>query len=137
LEEALSSRHQTEETLKNGTSTNNHSPLEIDLTTNLGTLRTQERLETCKSGAPTQDGGKSSSTLDITSLTSRTRRFSMSSKERMLKDKKLLSGRDTTDLTRDGRLFILTQERVDQPRDLTEALDGTSTDYSILDLDSQ
>jgi hypothetical protein len=61
----------------------------------------------------------------------------MSSKERMLKDKKLLSGRDTTDLTRDGRLFILTQERVDQPRDLTEALDGTSTDYSILDLDSQ
>jgi hypothetical protein len=61
----------------------------------------------------------------------------MSSKERMLKDKKLLSGRDTTDLTRDGRLFILTQERVDQPRDLTEALDGTSIDYSILDLDSQ
>jgi hypothetical protein len=51
-----------EEKPKFGISTNNLWPSELDTTTNLGTSKTLEELETCKSGAPTQDGGKS---LDI------------------------------------------------------------------------
>jgi hypothetical protein len=49
-----------EETPKSGTSINNHLPSEQDTTTNLGTSRALEELTTCKSGAPTLDGSKSS-----------------------------------------------------------------------------
>jgi hypothetical protein len=56
----------------------------------------------------TPDGGKSSNTEENTSSTSKTRRQSMSSKTRIKKDKKLSSGRDTTDGIRDGELSIKT-----------------------------
>jgi hypothetical protein len=61
------------------------------------------------SQAPTQNGSKSSNTLDNTSSISKTERHLMSTKARMLKDNKLLSGRSTMDGTRDGELPILTE----------------------------
>jgi hypothetical protein len=69
LEETLSSRQETEETPNNGTSINNLSPLDPDLTTNLGTLRAQENPQTCKSGAQslTPLGGNCSFMKDNTS----------------------------------------------------------------------
>jgi hypothetical protein len=44
----------------------------------------------------------------------------MSTKERMLKDKNVSSGRDITMPTRDGELFMLTRQRRFQPRDTME-----------------
>jgi hypothetical protein len=49
----------------------------------------------------------------------------MSTKERILKDKKLSSGRDTTIPTRDGQLSMLTRQRRFQPRDTTVNSDST------------
>jgi hypothetical protein len=54
-----------EETLKSGISTNNPCQLEPSTTINLGILRAQENIMTCKSGALTQDGGNYSSILEI------------------------------------------------------------------------
>jgi hypothetical protein len=57
-----------EETLKFGGSTKSHSPSEQSSITNHGTLRVLVRLKTCKSGAQTLDGSKSSSSMETTSL---------------------------------------------------------------------
>jgi hypothetical protein len=56
-----------EERLKSGISINNPRPSEPDTTTNHGILRALEEPETCKSGALTQDGSKSSNTKMDTS----------------------------------------------------------------------
>jgi hypothetical protein len=61
----------------------------------------------------------------------------MSIKERILKDKRLLSGLNTMDSIRDGRLSILTLRVSKEPRDLTKASVYTSTDHSTSDQDSQ
>jgi hypothetical protein len=92
---------------------------------------------TCKSQAPTLNGGRSSNTEDRTSSTSITRRLLMSMVEKILKDKRLLSGRDTTELTRDGLLSILTKQRKKLVRDMIENTDSTSTEHSSSDQDSQ
>jgi hypothetical protein len=55
----------------------------------------------------TLDGGKSSSTKENTSSISSTRRQLMSIKTRILKDKRLSSGRSIMAGTRDGELSIL------------------------------
>jgi hypothetical protein len=61
----------------------------------------------------------------------------MSSKEKMLKPRKLLFGRDIMDLTRDGELFMLTNQRRRDHLDSTKNTDSTSTDCSTSDQDSQ
>jgi hypothetical protein len=119
----------------NGTSIKKLLPLNPDLTTNHGTLRTQEKLLTCKSGAPTQDGGRSSNTEEKTSSTSRTRRLSMYMEEKILKDKKLSSGEDTTNLTRDGELSTDLEKK--EHLDTTETLVSTSIELSTSDPECQ
>jgi len=96
-----------------------------------------ERPTICKSGAPTQDGSRSSFMRDNTSGTSRTRRSLMFQEPRMLKDKKLLFTASALELTRDGELSILTKPRKSQLRDLTKISDSTSEDHSTLFQDSQ
>jgi hypothetical protein len=61
----------------------------------------------------------------------------MSIKEKMLKDKNVLFGEDTTEPTRDGELSITTQEREDKPRDSIKLGASGSIDHSISDLDYQ
>jgi hypothetical protein len=55
----------------------------------------------------------------------------------MLKDKMFKSGEDTTELTRDGLLSILTKLRRDQPADSTKTSVSISTESSTSDQDSQ
>jgi hypothetical protein len=61
----------------------------------------------------------------------------MSIKERMLKDKKLLSGRSTMDSTRDGELSMLTKLPRKEHLDTIKNTDSTSTEHSTSDQDSQ
>jgi hypothetical protein len=102
LEETLSSRQETVEIPNNGTSINNHSPSDPDLTTNLGTLEAPVEPATCKSGAPTQDGTKSSHMKDNTSSTSKARKHLMFTQTKMKKEERLLSGEDIMVQTKDG-----------------------------------
>jgi hypothetical protein len=75
-----------------------------------------ERLETCKSGVPTQAGSRSSSMKENTLSTSETERYLMLLEEKMLKDK-LLSSMDFIKVpTRDGRLSTLTNKTNNQPQ---------------------
>jgi hypothetical protein len=126
-----------EETLKYGTSIKDPRPSNPDLTTNLGTLEVQEKPTTCKSGAPTQDGGKSSDIEDGTSKTLRTTRFLMLLEEKMLKVKRLSSGEDTTNLTKDGELPMLTKLESIKRVVFTETSDGILIDLSISDQECQ
>jgi hypothetical protein len=137
LEETSSSRFQTVESPRDGTSTNNHLPLNQESTTILGRLRATENHQICGLQAPTQNGGRSSDSKDNTSSTSKTRRQLMSSRIRMLKDKRLLSGRDTMDSTKDGELSILTRRVRAQPRVTTKTSDSTLVDHSTSDQDSE
>jgi hypothetical protein len=136
-EETSSSRPEMVETPKNGTSINNPEPSNPDLITNHGILKIQERPEICKSGVPTQDGGRSSNTEETTLSIFRTRRFLMFSVEKMPKDKKLSSGEDTTEPTRDGELSTLTEPVKNKPEVTTETLASMSTEHSISDQDFQ
>jgi hypothetical protein len=61
----------------------------------------------------------------------------MFSKERILKDKRLSSGRDTMVLTKDGELSTLTRQPRREDLDSTENTDSISTEHSILDQDFQ
>jgi hypothetical protein len=94
-------------------------------------------LRICGLQQPTLAGGRSSGEEENTSSISRTRRHLMSIKERMLKDKRLSSGRSIMDSTRDGELSMLTNQPRRDPRDMTRTSDSTSTDYSTSDQDSQ
>jgi hypothetical protein len=84
-----------------------------------------------------QNGGKSGGEEDNTSLTSRTIRHLMSSKERMLKDKRSLLGKNTMDLTRDGELCMLTQQRKKEQADGIKNTDSISIDHSTSDQECQ
>jgi hypothetical protein len=79
-----------EEELKFGTSINNLRPSEPDTTINLGISRVLVEPETCKSGAPTQDGSNSSNSKENTLSTLPTIRFLKFNPQRMKKDKLLL-----------------------------------------------
>jgi hypothetical protein len=61
----------------------------------------------------------------------------MSIKVRMLKDKRLSSGRSTMDSTRDGELSILIKLPRKELLDLIENMDSISTEHSTSDQDSQ
>jgi hypothetical protein len=68
---------------------------------------------------------------------SKTIRHLMSIKVRMLKDKKLLSGRSTMVSTRDGELSIQIKQPRKLQRDTIKTSDSTSIDSSTSDQDSQ
>jgi hypothetical protein len=91
----------------------------------------------CKFGAPTQDGSKSSNTEDSNSLTSKTTKHLMFIKTKILKDKRLLSGRDITDGIRDGESSIWTNPERKVQRDTTPNSVSTSADHSTLDQECQ
>jgi hypothetical protein len=83
------------------------------------------------------NGGRSSGEEVKTSLTSITRRYLMSSKTRMLKDKNVLSGRDTMAGTRDGELSMLIKLPRLDPRDMTVNMDSILIDQCSSDQDFQ
>jgi hypothetical protein len=83
----------------------------------------------------TPTGGRSSGEEVKTSSISITKRLLMSTKTRILKVKRLLSGRDIMAGTRDGESCILTNQRRKDRVDLTENTDCISTDHSISDQD--
>lgn len=131
LEETWSSRDQMEEKLRFGTSTKNPRPWRTSPTTNPLISKAQERKTTCKSGAPTADGGNSSNLMESTSRTSRTTSASMLQEEKMLKDKMFKYGRDTMVLTRDGQFSIrMTKRR--KLKDWTRTLVSRSMNHSLL-----
>jgi hypothetical protein len=82
-------------------------------------------------------GGKSSGEEVKTSSTSTTRRLLMFTKTRILKDKRLLYGRDTTAGTRDGELSILTKQPRREHLEWTVNMDSISIDHSSSDPDFQ
>jgi hypothetical protein len=72
----------------------------------------------CKSGAPTQDGGKSSSIKENTSVTFNKQRDAlMFTKAKILKDRRFRYTIDTMEPTRDGRFYILTRKERQRQRD--------------------
>jgi hypothetical protein len=85
----------------------------------------------------TLTGGRSSGEEESTSLTSITRRQLMSIKIRILKDNKLLSGRNIMAGTRDGESCMLTKHPRLDPRDMTVNMDSISIDHCSGDQDSQ
>jgi hypothetical protein len=95
--------------------------------------KTLERPTTCRSGAPTQDGGNSSSIKVNTLSTGKMVNALMSQEEKMLKDKQSLYGIDTMVPTRDGRSSMLIQLSL-RLRDSMKNSDSISTDHSILSL---
>jgi hypothetical protein len=74
----------------------------------------------------TPTGGRSSGEEVNISSISRTKRLLMSIKTRMLKDKRLLSGRNIMDSTRDGELFTLTNQPRKEHQDGIENMDSIS-----------
>jgi hypothetical protein len=68
--------------------------------------------------------------LETTSKTFTTRRFLMFQEEKILKDKLLSSGADTTKQTRDGQLSMLIKPLEKELEDITENSDSKSTEYS-------
>jgi len=91
----------------------------------------QERATTCRSGAPTPTGGRSSNMRVNTLSTGRMEKFLMSKEERMLKDKQFGPGRDMVELTKDGRSSILINLVKNQLQDLIKSSVSTSADHSI------
>jgi hypothetical protein len=104
----LPSRPRTEEIPKSGISITRHGPSNPSTTTNLGISKDLVDQETCKSGALTLDGGRSSLTQDNTLSISKTERFLMLQVEKIKKAKESLFGDNIKVLTKDGRLSILT-----------------------------
>jgi len=96
-----------EEILRHGTSTRNPKLSRASPTTNHSTSKDQASKTTCKSGAPTADGGKSSKWMENTSRISRTTSALMFQEERMLKVRMFKSGIDTMVQIRDGQSNIL------------------------------
>jgi hypothetical protein len=87
----------------------------------------------------TQDGGRSGGEEVNTSSISETRRLLMSTKTRILKDKRSLSGESTMAGTRDGELFILIQSntRRKELQDGMENMDSISIELCTSDQDFQ
>jgi hypothetical protein len=87
----------------------------------------------CKSGVLTLNGGKYSNSKMNTLSIGKMENALMFLVERILKDKKLLPGRDTMEPIKDGKLFMLILLRL-KPRDSMKNSDSTSTDHSTLSL---
>jgi hypothetical protein len=123
---------------KSGGSTKNHSPSRPRSTTNHGTSNPLVGPRTCRSGAPTHNGSRSSSIKTTNSSTpERTKRFSMSQVERMLKLNQLLFGRIMVERTRNGTSSILIKLLRRILRDLIKNTDSKSTDHSTSDQECQ
>jgi hypothetical protein len=100
-------------------------------------LSATEEAARFKSTALTLTGGKSSSIEVKTSSTFRTERFLMLREAVIQKDKKFLSGTDTTEPTRDGESSILIKLERTEPRVTTTNGASISADHSTSDQDSQ
>jgi len=89
---------------------------------------------TCKSGALTQDGSKSSLMLVSISVTSSKLTDASTLVEiKIKKDKLFVSTTDTMEQIKDGRFVMLILSKL-KPRDLMKNLDSTLTDHSTLSL---
>lgn len=137
ITETLLSRHQIVVKLKSGTSTKTQRPSRPESTTNHGTSEAQEDPMTCKSGAPTQAGGKYSDMRMNTSSISKTLSVSMYMVERTKNQERSSHGRDTEELTRDGRSFTLTRRPRNPPRVWTQIPVWKETDHSISNQECQ
>jgi hypothetical protein len=87
---------------------------------------------TCKSGAQTLDGGKSSSSKMINSSTSPTEEFWMLKEAKMLKETQFNYGAITEVKLKSGQFSMLTKLIKLRLRDLMKNLVFTSTDHSTL-----
>jgi predicted DNA-binding protein (MmcQ/YjbR family) len=85
---------------------------------------------TCRSGAPTQDGGKSSSIRIANSSTGTTTRSLTLEEVKTKKDNKLEFGAITEVDTNNGKLFILIKQRAHKPRVSLKTSDSISIDHS-------
>jgi hypothetical protein len=93
----------------------------------------QVKPTTCKSGAPTQDGSRSSLMLVSTSATSNPQTDAlMYTKVKMLKDKRSKSTTDIMEPTKDGRLDMLTLLRLKLRDNLIRSSDFTLRETSTL-----
>jgi hypothetical protein len=139
--ETWSSRLQTVEIPRNGTSINNPRLSELDTTTNHGISRAQVEPRTCKSGAPTLDGSKFSNSKVNSLSILLTIRSLMLHPPRIKKVKPLLSTVETETtskmLTKDGRLSTLINPKRIELKDSTRNSDSTSTDHSTSDQECQ
>jgi hypothetical protein len=97
----------------------------------------QEELTTCKFGAQTQDGSKSSFMLMNISVILKTRNALMLLEAKMKKDKKFKSMEEPTMQTKDGRSSIKINMKRFQPRVSIKSLVLRLTDHSILSQTSQ
>jgi hypothetical protein len=92
---------------------------------------------TCKSGALTQDGSKSSSMRTANSSTGPTARSSMLKEEKMLKDKQSVFGVTIEESINNGKLSILIRLMLLQQRALIRTSASILTDHSTSDQDFQ
>jgi len=74
---------------------------------------------------------------ESSSETSRTTRYLMSQEERILKVKRLLSGTNMEEETRDGKLSMLTSLMQKIRKELIHTSDSTEIEYSTSSQDSQ
>jgi hypothetical protein len=97
-------------------------------------LRALVKPTICKSGALTQGGSSSLSSIRISSLTGQIIRFLMSPNQKMKKDKLLVLLETLVNPTKSGLFSILIRQEKLRQRDLTKSLDSISTDHSISSL---
>jgi hypothetical protein len=96
-----------------------------------------EEPTTCKSGALTLDGGRSSSIKENNSSTSKTTRFLTLKVVRMKKDTQLEFGPTMEETTKSGLLFTLIRLKRLRRRDSTRTLASIEIDHSTSDQDFQ
>jgi len=128
------SRQEMEETPSFGTLINDHWRSRPSLTTNHGTSSLQEEPTTCKSGAPIQDGSKSSCMPMNISATSRIRNAWMLLEARMLKVKQFKYLAEIIIQIKSGRSFTKTKLTRLLLRDLIKNLVLKSIDLSTSSL---
>jgi hypothetical protein len=92
---------------------------------------------TCKSGALTLDGGRSSGIRMSNSSIGRTTKFLMLKEERMKKEELLVYGATMEATIKSGLSSMLTKLARLKIKDLIKTSDSTETDHSTLDLECQ
>jgi hypothetical protein len=121
-----------------GTLTNNQRPSRPHALTNLSILKATENPISSEFVQPTQDGGNSSHMREVTSSMLETAiRFLKLKETKMQNSLKLLSTRRQVVRTRDGELFMLTNQMQLRPRESMKNLASISTDHSISDQECQ
>jgi len=125
------------ERLKAGTLMLNQEPSRPVTTTNHGISNLLVEPTTCRCGAPTQDGSRSSSIQENNSSIPRTTRSLKLLVRRILKVKQLAFMETIVVSIKDGLSDILTKLTKNQPRERMMNLDSKSTDLSTSDQDFQ